>query len=350
MGGSLAYLFGSPPSIPVSLSPTPGYYYQVVKGDLPSKIAKKAYTDTGLADVRTGLFLLNDNPANNHIKKAAAGWESYKIKGLQLNPDYASGDATAAHGSGSTYPLLWVPPLDGRTPDQMSGGAPGPQVPGSPGAPGMPGPQGPQGPAGQVGPAGPPVSNDTVMQLIGDYMESHPTGGGLSKADLATAIAQYMKAHPVAQGAPGPQGPAGQAGPAGPPVSNSTVMQLIGDYMESHPTGGTVTQSDLATAIAQYMKAHPVAQGPQGPQGERGARGEAGPQGSPASDGGVLDLDQARAFVDARIRVAIRNLPAGGGSSTGEMNWWAIAAAGVVGAAALMAGQQMKRGKGKVFS
>ena len=142
---NVAYLFGSTPAVVTSAQPRAGYYYQTKKGETPWKISKVAYQDQGLTTVKKGLFLLNDNPANSHIKKGSSGWESYNVKGLQFTPDYAA-SPTAKHGSGNSYPILWVPPIDGRTP----GGETGPPPP---------------GPAGPVGPATPPHQSDPVIAI-----------------------------------------------------------------------------------------------------------------------------------------------------------------------------------------
>jgi hypothetical protein len=87
--GKLAYLFGETPAVSISAKPRVGYYYQTKKTDNPWSVAKEAYVNQGLTDVKTGLFLMNDSAANDHIQKGTSGWESYKIKGLQFSPKYA---------------------------------------------------------------------------------------------------------------------------------------------------------------------------------------------------------------------------------------------------------------------
>jgi hypothetical protein len=292
--GNLAYLFGAAPSVPVTAKPMAGYYYQTVKTDSPWTVAKRAYQDTGLTTVKTGLMLMNDNPANSHIKKGKKNWESYGIKGLQFNPDYAAGDADAKVGSGKNYPLVWIPPLDGRTPDEMGGGGTGPQGPA-----GKSGTQGPPGPVGPVGPVGPQ----------------------------------------------GQRGPVGPVGPQGPAPSKAEIAALVSDFMDENPVAGRVSAEQLATAVDNYMKKNPIAQGARGPAGPPGPVGPRGPAGAASS----FDMDQARDFVDARIRVALRNFkPEGGQVQTAGMNdWLGVFAAGIAAAALLGALKGMKRRKRK---
>lgn len=326
-------LFGAAPVVPVSTSPIAGYYFLPQKGDTPWSISKRAYQDTGLTSVKNGLMLINDNPANDHIKKGTAGWESYGVKGLQLNPKYDSADAQSAHGSGTGYPLVWIPPLSGATPDQVAGGggAPGPKGDtGTPGTPGTPGPQGPQGipgpkgdpgSPGAAGPQGEPGHTPTkaeLQALIADFMDEHPTSGKVSSAELARAVADHLAQHPVAQG---PQGPQGIPGPKGEPGSPGAP----GPRGEPGP-GPTAGQ--LNTAVSNYMTEHPVSSG----------------------GGAGFDMDQARDFVDARIRVALRNLPqpsgGGGDFDLSNMTWKHAAlvlSAGILGAAILGGMQGMKR-------
>jgi hypothetical protein len=343
-------------------TPTAGFYYQVKKGDSPWKIANTAYVDSGLLTaVKTGLFLLNDNPANAHIQKGISGWESYKVKGLQLNPKYAPGDASAAHGSGTAYPLLWVPPTDGRTPDQMGGGS-GPAGP--EGRQGIPGPKGDKGDPGHT-----PTAAE-INKLISDFMDEHPITGKVSAADLAAAVAAWMKENPIEAGQRGPQGIPGERGPAGPPPSKETIKSLIAEFMDENPVAGKVSAADLAAAVADHLAKNPIAQGARGPQGIPGERGPAGPPPTTAqiaqgisdymkanpvsSGGGSFDMDQARDFVDARIRTALRNYKP---ESTGTADFdlasmgWQHAAMFVIGGmlgAALLNGLQ-KGKKHKLF-
>jgi hypothetical protein len=360
-------LFGDAPVVPVSAKPIAGYYYLPKKGESPYSIAKKAYADQGLTDVKTGLFLMNDNPANGHIKKAKSGWESYNVKGLQLNPDYDSTDAQAQHGSGTGYPLVWIPPLNGDTPDKVAGG--GTPIPGSEGKQGIPGPRGERGERGPQGIPGEPGHTPTTAELnalISAFMDDHPVSGKVSSQDLAKAVSDYMKANPVAQGARGPQGIPGEPGRT---PTKAELQALISEFLDQNPVAGKVSSQELAAAVADWMKSHPVAQGARGPQGIPGEPGRPPTtaeiasavasylKANPIPSGGSgFDMDQARDFVDARIRVALRDLPTSGGGADFDLSamTWKHAAmmltAGILGAAVLEGLQHAKRRKGtKLF-
>jgi hypothetical protein len=227
---------------------------------------------------------------------------------------------------------VWVPPLDGSEP---GGGT-------VPTAPGIPGPQGPKGEKGDPGVPGAPgasPSNAAIKKLIGDYMIENPTGGGLTDEQIDQRIAAYMQQHPVAQG---PRGEAGAPGAPGATPSNAVIKKLIGDYMIENPlTGGGVTPEQLDQAIAAYMQQHPVAQGPRGERGPQGTPGTPGRDGSNAE----FDMNQARDFVDARIRVALRDFKPETGPNV-EMagfDWQKLVAAGVFGGAIVVALNVWKR-------
>jgi hypothetical protein len=328
--GNLAYLFGETPTAQISAKPRVGYYYQTKKGDTPWAVANEAYKKQGLTDVKTGLFLMNDNAANDHIKKGSSGWESYKIKGLQFDPKYAV-SPTAEYGTGKSYPIVWIPPLDGTGP---GGGIADP-------VPGIPGPPGPTGP---MGPPGPAPSNALIKKLIGDYMIENPTGGGLTDKQIDQRIAVYMQKHPVAKGERGERGQQGIPGQPGATPSNALIKKLIGDYMIENPlTGDGVTPQELDQAIAAYMQKHPIA---------KGERGERGPQGIPGKDGSdaQFDMNQARDFVDARIRVALRDFKPETGETAPPVqlagfDWQKLVAAGVFGGAIVVALNVWKRRK-----
>jgi hypothetical protein len=356
--GNVVPLFGDAPLVPVSTKPVAGYYFLPKKGDVPYRIAKAAYQDAGLTDVRTGLFLMNDNPANDHIKKSKSGWESYNIKGLQLNPDYDSTDAQAAHGSGTGYPLVWIPPLNGATPDQVAGG--GAPLPGKEGRQGIPGPAGPKGDRGEPGEPGHTPTKAELNALIAAFMDENPVAGKVSSQDLAAAVDAYMRAHPVAQGARGPQGIPGEPGR---PPTQAELTALIAKFLDENPVAGKVSSQELAAAVAEWMKTHPEAQGARGPQGIPGEPGRPPTQAeiqsavasylkaNPIESGsGGFDMDMARDFVDARIRVAMRNLPASGGggdfdlSSLSWKNAALLLTTGILGAV-IVGGLQKSRGR-----
>jgi len=218
--------------MPVSSTPTVGYYYQTKADENPWKIAQKAYETPGLTTVKNGLMIMNRNPANDHIKKGTAGWESYKIEGLQLNAKYAEGDATAVYGSGKSFPLLWIPPLDERTPEQMSGTG----KTGETGKTGQTGPAGPPGPIGPIGPAGP----------AGPQGERGPAGPRGEQGPPGPVVTTEGKSVTGPQGPPGPIGPAGPVGPRGeqgPPGPAGS--------------GGQISADAIDSAIKKYFAANP---------------------------------------------------------------------------------------------
>jgi len=114
-----------PTAADIAAKPTPGKFYQVKGGDSVWAIAKVAY-----GGPRPGIFWINDSLWNSHIRKGAAGWQAYKVKGLQLTKHYNPAAAPSAYGSGNQYPLLWIPAAAGDEPEPAA--VPGPAVPDCP--------------------------------------------------------------------------------------------------------------------------------------------------------------------------------------------------------------------------
>lgn len=259
---------------------TPGMFYRPLPDETPYGVAKRAY---GADDVKAGLLLMNAATWNNHITKGSAGWESYKIKGLQFNPQYSSANPHAPSGSGHEYPTVWVPPLTGEEPEQIYKTPDPIVVPGQPGKTGPAGPVGPMGPAGPMGPIGP-------LGPSGPIGPMGPPGppGSASNAAIEAAVKAYLAANPP-KGTPGPMGPAGPSGlpgsqgPIG-PVGPSGPMGPMG------PMGPPGNASDLAiaNAVKAYLAANPPA-GIPGPMGPPGPAGPAGPSGPAGSGGGGQD-------------------------------------------------------------
>jgi hypothetical protein len=229
--------------------PKPGNWYRFgtfKEDETYYGISKRAY---GAANVKKGLFLMNDATWNGHINKKKKGWESYKVKGLQSTPDYDSySNPRAPVLSGHDYPVVWIPPLSGEEPEAI-GFKPAPTVPtpiptptpgtkiGPPGPQGPPGKQGPPGPQGMPGPPGPQ--------------------GPAGKSG-------------VAKGVPGPPGPQGIPGPPGPqgPAGKSGVAKGV-----PGPPG------PQGIPGKQGMPGPPGSGGPPGPQGPPGLPGQIGPPG-----------------------------------------------------------------------
>jgi len=126
-----------------SATPVAGRFYQTKKGDTVSFVSKTAY---GASNVKAGLYRINSSPANVKIRKATTGWESYKIKGLQLENRYSGWDTD--FGSGKSFPLLWVPTVAGGEPNDVFPDviAPPPPGPVPPPAPPKPKPAPPPAP------------------------------------------------------------------------------------------------------------------------------------------------------------------------------------------------------------
>lgn len=234
---------------------TPGRWYRPTNDETPYGVAKRAY---GAANVKAGLMRINNATWNAHITKGTAGWEAYKVKGLQFNPQYSAEMPHAPAGSGKVQPTVWIPPLTGEEPEDLgktgpvkvppviitkpkgedTTPTPGPTTPGptSPtqgppgpqGIPGPPGPIGPPGPAGKSvmgppGPSGPPGST-------GPQGVPGPPGppGNASGPAIENAVNAYLLAHPP-KGIPGPPGPQGPQGIPGPPgAAGTTIMSGSG--------------------------------------------------------------------------------------------------------------------------
>ena len=259
-------------------APRPGTFYRPRLGIHPATVARVAYKDQNIMSTPAGLKLMNDSSWNRHIRYATNGYENYSHinEGMQYNPKYNPNNPLSVYGSGNAYPVVWIPPADGREPEAFFGWVPpmtqpgtGPAGPGGPGGPeghpGDTGPPGPLGPAGPVGPAGqmgPPGQTGPAGQI-------GPRGpAGAGAGDPIT----------------GPTGPMGPAGPSG-AIGPGGAMGPQGPSGAPGSGGGVIDQSMIDASIARYMTANPQAAGQPGP---RGPMGPAGPRGK-AGSGGVGD-------------------------------------------------------------
>ena len=107
-------------------SPKPGTFYRPRKGITPATVAEVAY---GKKFTHTGLMLMNKSTWNDHVRRAAAGWTSYKVKGLQFEARYGA-HPSSTYNTGKNYPVIWVPPLDGSEPEKFFGAKPPAPTPG----------------------------------------------------------------------------------------------------------------------------------------------------------------------------------------------------------------------------
>ena len=247
-------------------TPQPGAFYRPKSGETPWGVSKRAY---GQANVKKGLFLMNDASWNSHVNKKKKGWEAYGVKGLQFTPDYDPSDPKAPVLSGHSQPVIWIPTLSGDEPEVLypepepvltiPSPAPSPSPSPSP-SPivGPPGPQGPQGPPGTQGPKGPPGPQG-------------PPGQATEEAIL-DAVKSYLSQNPPPAGPPGesivgPPGPAGPPGPIGPPGES-----IVGPPGPAGPPGEATDEAILA-AVQQYLSENPPPAGPPGPPGSGGDAG-----------------------------------------------------------------------------
>jgi hypothetical protein len=284
----------TPAQIRTEKDSVPGMWYRPKSGETPWGVSKRAYGDS---NVKAGLLLMNSATWNNHITKASTGWEAYKVKGLQFNPQYSAQFPHAPSGSGHEYPTVWIPPLTGEEPEQIYT---------SPVIPGEPGPQGPMGPSGPIGPIGP----------LGPTGPKGPAGppGSASDAAIKAAVAAWLAANPPV-GTPGPIGPTGPTGktgsqgpmgPAGPPgsASDAAIKAAVTEWLAANPPIGTpgpigpigpmgpagppgsASDAAIKAAVTAWLAANPPI-GTPGPIGPIGPMGPAGPPGSASSGGGT---------------------------------------------------------------
>lgn len=254
--GYTGFGFIDPTPQRIAANPTAGRWYQVKQGDNPWKISKAAY---GGDNVKHGLYLMNDSMWNSYIVKGPTGWEAYRIDGLQLNPKYNSATPRSPKGSGTDYPLLWIPPIEGGEPEDVFPIQPITGPIGPPGPAGPPGAIGPRGPAGPAGPVGPP-------------------GAGAGQAVPGPAGPRGPSGAIGPPGPVGPTGPRGPAGPAGPPGAGA------GQAVPG--PAGPVGPRGPAGAIGPAGPRGLI--GPAGPPGSIGPAGPPGPAG-PAGQGGGSD-------------------------------------------------------------
>jgi len=112
-------------------SPRPGTFYIPRSGIYPIKVAEVAY---GPANKKAGLLAMNASTWNDHVRRGTKGWEAYKVSGLQFDPKYGT-NPRSIYGSGTSFPVIWIPPLDGKEPEAVIV-SPAPIAPPLPPAPG----------------------------------------------------------------------------------------------------------------------------------------------------------------------------------------------------------------------
>ena len=243
--GSSGFLgFVDPKPGQVSPVPKQGAWYRIKKGETYWGISKAAY---GKANVKAGLYLLDDSPWNGFIDQGPKGWEAYKRDGLQSTPHYSQTQPRGAKGSGTGYPLVWIPPQTGEDPDDLFDDI----------TPGEQGPPGPMGPAGRRGVPGPPGSDGSSGPMGPRGVPGPPGPGGAGEG---------VPGPPGPRGSLGPMGPRGVPGPPGPGGSGEGVPGPPGPRGALGPMG-------------------PAGEGVPGPPGSGGSIGPMGPAGVPGPPG-----------------------------------------------------------------
>ena len=181
--------------------PSPGLWYRLKKGDTYWAVSKKAY---GKANVKKGLYLMDDSSWNGHIDQGPKGWEVYKRDGLQATPHYSAANPHAPKGSGSDYPTVWVPPMSAAEPEDIYKPGIGPI-----------GPQGGKGTKGDTGAAGRPPTAGEIEAAVIKYMTAHPEKfigpagppGEATEQAIINAVNTIIAANPDRfRGAPGERG------------------------------------------------------------------------------------------------------------------------------------------------
>jgi hypothetical protein len=304
--------------------PKPGGFYRITT-EKPDEtwygVAKRAY---GAANVKKGLLAMNAATWNDHINRKKKGWESYKVKGLQDTPDYSEIHPHAPVMTGHAHPVVWIPYLDTEgnptEPEDSYKIPPPPTGPGGPtnaeiealikayleAHPPPPGPPGPAGKAGKTGAKGPQGDPGVPGEIgppgkpgktgpkggKGDPGPMGPPGPPATEAQIAELVSSYLDKNPPAKGDPGPPGPQGIPGIQGPPGA----------------PGGSVSPGQIQSAVQDYLATHPVK--------------------TPAIDWSV---------VDDKIANALSGFKPGTGTGGGTVPYVALASAGIIGAAAILA-------------
>lgn len=211
--------FVDPKPNQISASPKQGAWYRIKRGETYWGISKIAY---GRDKVKQGLYLMDDSPWNSYIEQGTKGWEAYKRDGLQATASYSPTQYRAPKGSGTAYPLVWIPPVTGEDPDDLIDDDPQQLIPGPPGPRGETGRTGARGSDGQMGPPGPRGADGQMGPPGPGGGDSVPGPPGPPGADgqIGPPGAQGKMGPPGAGGGdsvPGPPGPPGADGQMGPP-------------------------------------------------------------------------------------------------------------------------------------
>jgi len=166
-------------------NPKPGTFYRGRTGITLATIAEVAY---GKKYTHTGLMLMNGSTWNDHVRRSTKGWESYHVAGLQSEPKYGS-NPRSTYGSGTAYPVIWVPPLDKREPEAVIvSPAPAPGVPAPPPLP-------PIGPGGLPPPWTQPIPPGGGGGSAAPIPKP-PSGGGYVAGRYVPTASQILTKNP----------------------------------------------------------------------------------------------------------------------------------------------------------
>ncbi len=219
---------------------------------------------------------------NRHIRYTSKGWEAYGIEGPEFQRRYSL-DPLATVGSGSEYPVLWVPdPRNPVEPESLYQTTPTPPPSGA-GIPGPRGEAGPPGPRGKVGPSGAGIPGPR-----GEAGIPGPRGAaGSSGAGI-----------PGPRGEAGPPGPRGKVGPSGAGIPGPRGEAGIPGPRGETGLPGQATESAIRVAVERFLSENPTAAGERGPRGLPGIPGPRGETGAsvPATAGGVKPSGSLASF------------------------------------------------------
>ena len=133
--------------------PTPGMFYWPTRALNVAEIARVAAKNspTPISTANMVVLIASSN-WNHHIRYSTRGYTAYGIEGPQMEAKYSATNYTAGYGSGTSWPMLWIPTPDGKEPEDVYGSpgvgispiTPGPTDSGSrvrtsPGMPSKPG-------------------------------------------------------------------------------------------------------------------------------------------------------------------------------------------------------------------
>ena len=102
--------------------PRPGMFYWATRAvnvaEIARVAAKNSPTPISTAEM---VALIAGSSWNHHVRYSSKGYTSYGIEGPQMEAKYSSTDYTAGYGTGTSWPMLWIPTADGKEPEDVYG-------------------------------------------------------------------------------------------------------------------------------------------------------------------------------------------------------------------------------------